>query len=297
MTPTVLVAAVFVTLALGQLLQARVHPTRAAHTFARKVDLALPATSEPAIARRLAVRERAGSSAALAGVVLLATWVLLTRPGWTPLAPLAVAVIALGAHSLGQGAVAWWESSRAPRGGTRIARTTTPVHGDYVARHERWGGWVLAALAAVVAAVVALAPAGGLDVGRAPWPLLVTTAVLPSLAMAGYELAAARLLERPQVATTTLDLAWDDALRAHTLRDMLGAVLVVGLGLPLVLLSRVGEQLEGGWPANPAVGLVSGAVAVLLGGSLLAGAVSLALRPHRHFRARLWPRAERGVRA
>ncbi|WNB86270.1 hypothetical protein [Cellulomonas sp. ATA003] len=198
-------------------------------------------------------------------------------------------VVAAVGQALGQGVAAWREVARPSGPGARIARASTPVHSDYVARHERWGAWVLAGAALAAAVVIAAAPGSGFDVGPLPWALVVATAVVPGPVMAVYEVAAARLLDRPQVATTTLELAWDDALRASTLRDMLGAALAIGLALPVALLSVVSDGLVGGWPGNPAVGLVGGIVAVILGGGMLMVLVSAILEPHRHFRRRLWP--------
>lgn len=149
------------------------------------------------------------------GVVLVAAWALLTPSGRTSLAPLGIAVAYFAGHALGHGLVAWRETSRAtPAGGPRIARTSTPRHTDYVARHERWGGWGLAGAAIAIAVGLVVVDAAGVDLDALPWVLLVATGVVPVLVMAGYEVAAARLLRRRQVAATTLDLAWDDALRA-----------------------------------------------------------------------------------
>ncbi|WP_298455634.1 hypothetical protein [uncultured Cellulomonas sp.] len=289
MLDTAFFIAFFAAVAAGALYRTGPRRTRTAHAFARRVDLGLPPDLEPVVARRLAGRQRAGARGALAGLALLTVGLAAARPDRLAIGGLVALCVAAGGHALGQGAAAWRETTRVPGDGARIARASTPAHSDYVARHERWGGWVLAGVSLAVAVAIGAAPRAGLDVGPLPWVLVVAAAVVPAAVMAAYELAAARLLDRPQVAMTPLELAWDDALRSNTLRDMLGAVLALGIGLPLALLAVVGDGLEGGWPANPAVGLVAGAVLVLVCGGLLTTLVSLALEPQRHFRTRLWP--------
>jgi hypothetical protein len=91
------------------------------------------------------------------------------------------------------------------------------------------------------------------------------------------------------VAASQSELAWDDALRARTLRDMVTVPLVTGYFALAALIGGVGEGLEGGWPANAAVGWVSGAFLVLLLGGFVMLVVSLVIGPERHFRRRLWP--------
>lgn len=292
MSTTILFAAAFAAAALVILYRTK-RPERAvtvAHDFARKVDLALEGVAEHAVARRLGQRERAGAWIGLVGVVLAAAWSLLTPSGPTSFAGLGIAVAYFAGHALGHGIVAWRETSRAtPAEGPRIARASTPMHTDYVARHERWGGWVLAGATVAIAVGLVVVDATGVALGELPVALLVATGVVPVLVMAGYEVAAARLLCRRQVAATTLDLAWDDALRARTLRDMLTAALMVGTCLPVALLAVVQDRAADVWPDEPGWGIAVGVLFVLLVLVGVLGVVSLALRPERHFRARLWP--------
>ncbi|WP_418605332.1 hypothetical protein [Georgenia sp. SUBG003] len=118
--------------------------------------------------------------------------------------------------------------------------------------------------------------------------MFVLAAVVPAAAVVLDEAVARRVLATPQRAETTLELAWDDALRARALRDMVTVPLTVGLLAPLVLLGAVGDGIVGGWPENPASGLVSGLMFLVLLVALAACVVSLAQRPERYFRQRLW---------
>lgn len=259
----------------------------AAHNFARKVDLDLPLAMVDMVGRRLALREYVGGATGLlAGVVAI----LLLRGDKIWL--FAVPTYFLG-HAVGHGIVAWYEATRPVPPGARLARATTPTHADYVAGHERVGAWVLAAVSALIAVgLVAADRTGVLELRPLPWALVVVAVVVPPLAIAADELAAARLLRRRQAAATLVELAWDDAMRARTLRDMATVPLVASAYAPLLLLTGIANQLEGGWPANAAIGVANGLLLLLLVGLLGMAILSAALGPQRHFRRRLWPQAE-----
>lgn len=259
----------------------------AAHNFARKVDLDLPLAMVDMVGRRLALREYVGGATGLlAGVVAI----LLLRGDKIWL--FAVPTYFLG-HAVGHGIVAWYEATRPVPPGARLARATTPTHADYVAGHERVGAWVLAAVSALIAVgLVAADRTGVLELRPLPWALVVVAVVVPPLAIAADELAAARLLRRRQAAATLVELAWDDAMRARTLRDMATVPLVASAYAPLLLLTGIANQLEGGWPANAAIGVANGLLLLLLVGLLGMAVLSAALGPQRHFRRRLWPQAE-----
>jgi hypothetical protein len=269
--------------------------TRAAHQVARKVDLSLDPVVEQTVAGRLARREQAGAVGGM--VVMWGTVAALAGAADAvedDLTPLFAALAYLVGHAVGYGVVAWHETRRPAPEGPRVARASTPTHDDYVARHERWGAWVVAGAATCLAVgLVMVEQTGALGSATVPWALAAVTAVLPWVAIAVDELLARRLLDRRQVAATPLELAWDDALRARTLRDMITVPLSLGVFLPLLLAGVMGDAAEGGWPANPMVGVTSGVFVLVIAGAGVMVLVSAVLNPHRHFRDRLWPRTNR----
>ncbi len=259
-----------------------------AERYARTVDLDL-GELRGVVERRLARREVAGAVGGVLGAwVTVGGLVAAGLPGSWVAALAAIGFLAGAA--VAYAGVAWRDSGGPLADGPRIARATAPEHGDYVARHERWGAWVAAGAATLVAVGLAAVDAAGvLDLGEVPLGLAAATAVLPWVAVGLDAAVARRLLDRPQVATSTHELAWDDALRARTLRDLVGVVITVAVVMPVMLASVVAEGLPGGWPENPAVGVVMGLIAAILGAAGVMTVVSLALQPGRHVRTRLWP--------
>lgn len=274
---------------------------RLAHRVARKVDLALDEPVGPVVVRRLARRELiASASATLAGaVVLVAVTPLEADYGAFQLDLLWLVVAVMGGRALGASGAAVHETFGRPgRPAVRVARASTPVHGDYVAPVERVGAWGAAAFAVLMSVGLLLLDAtGAVDLGAPPRSVFVLAGVVPVAGVVLDEAVARRVLTRPQRAGTTLELAWDDALRARALRDVVTVPLTLGTLAPLVLLGVVGEGLEGGWPENPAVGLVSGLVLLVLLLLLVACAASVVQRPERHFRQRLWGVGGHGARS
>ena len=58
---------------------------------------------------------------------------------------------------------------------------------------------------------------------------------------------------------------------------------------PLALLNHLTENLEGGWPANAALGLLLGLTLLLLMAVAATALVAVLQQPQRWFRRRLWP--------
>lgn len=265
-----------------------------AHAFARKVDLALADRTEEVVTARLVRRERAavfgGCLGALAAAALAAARTDEAASGYRLFG---VMLCFLAGRALGFGVVAWRESVSRAADGPRLARATVPTHGDYVARHERVSAWAVAVLAFLGAgALLVVERTNGFDDalhGAVPVGLALAVLVVPGLTIAVDEVLARRLLARPQVASTTLELAWDDALRARALRDMVTVPLSAGLFGLLALIGLVGDRVEGTWPEEPAGGIMVGASVLLLVGAAVMAVVSAVLRPERHVRRRLWP--------
>lgn len=262
----------------------------AADRYARAVDLDLGGL-RAVVEQRLARREQWGALGGVVGVwVTVGALAAAGLPGSWIAGLAAVGFLAGGA--VAYAVVGWRESAGPLPDGPRIARATAPGHDDYVARHELWGAWAASGVATLTAGwVVAVDATGTLDLGDVPFGLAAATAVLPWAALALDALVARRLLDRPQVATSTHELAWDDALRARTLRDLVGAVITLGVVMPVMLLSVVTEALPAGWPENRAIGVLMGLTAAILVGAGVMAVVSLVLDPRRHVRSRLWPEA------
>lgn len=263
----------------------------AADRLARSVDLGLDPAVADVVVARLVRRERAGALGGLAVGLPVAWWASRALgPDAAATGVLLVFVGLFAGRAIGCALVSWVESARRGPGGARVARASTPVHGDYVARLERWGSWAMAAIAVVLGlGLLVLDRVGLVELPAVPAALVVLCVVAPPVAVLLDELAARWLLSRPQVACSQVELAWDDALRARTLRDMVTVTIVVAAYAPIGLLAAVGESLEGGWPANPAVGVINGLLLVLLAALGGLGLTSVALRPQRHFRRALWP--------
>ena len=124
--------------------------TRQTQGFARTVDLGLDDAVEARLTARLARRERAGALGGLVlGLAVAAVVASTSDPAPDDFYRIAMVLLALVVgHAFGHGVVAWRESARRPADGPRLARAAVPTHGDFVARHERVGSWVTAALAA-----------------------------------------------------------------------------------------------------------------------------------------------------
>jgi hypothetical protein len=272
---------------------------RALERFARRVDLPLPDGSRDELAGRLTGRTLGAELGACAGVAAagIAAWVgdlpatlpashEVAQPLWT----LIVAGAALVGGALGAGTYgARLAGRRGETGGTRIARPTAPTLADYVPPLERYGAWVMAfapTLLLVVGSLLAWSP-GELPLAAVLSPVTVVAAAVALLTLAAGELAGRRLLDQPQAAGSTLELAWSDAIRARILRDVTTAPLAIGAYASFGVLLAASGTIEDAVLAN----IVTGLLGLVMWGLLVAAVVSVASRPQRHFRRRLWPRA------
>lgn len=199
-----------------------------------------------------------------------------------------VALLALiGGRVLAVALVAGREALAPPASsGPRLARSSSPRREDYVPRLETV---VVRALVLAPVVVLVVDAAVRLASGRqladlGPLAVLVALSVL---VWAAVEALVQRLLGQRRPASSALELAWDDVLRAQLLREASQLPLLVasaaGFVVVLQVLSPVGAD---------AVASVLGlavTVAVLVA-ALVGVLVSLVARsPERYVRARLWP--------
>jgi len=155
----------------------------------------------------------------------------------------------------------------------RVARATQPRMNDYLSLV-----WVVASMVVCttgfVVAIVVLprnASNGWMD------SLLVALIAVNALTLAGSPLLARRLLSSPQPANDSLQLAWDDALRAQALRSVWMAPFAMGIATAFFAINLL-------YPGNPGLAILE---YVLCFASLnLWGKFT---RPGPRFQRRLWP--------
>jgi hypothetical protein len=292
-----LVAAVVLALVVPTVRGLRPVRRRALERFARRVDLPLPDGSHDELAGRLTGRNLAAelggcAGMAAAGVAGLAFGLPASLPAPGDVAQPLWALIAAGAVLAGGalGAGTYGANLATRRHGTegpRIARPTAPTLADYVDPLERYGARVISVAPVLMLAVgSALAwVTGEVPVAAILSPVAIVAAALALVALVAGELAGRRLLDQPQVAGSTLELAWSDAIRARILRDVTTTPLALGTYASFGVLLAASGTIEDRALSNAAAGLAGLAMYGLLA-MAIANAIS---RPQRHFRRRLWP--------
>lgn len=277
---TGVVAATVLLVTVLRLVLSRRDPTMDAHARRTADDLGLPLDDamRAALAGRLAVRERWGAVGAFVVGGATAVAVLTAAPGDLVLGQptmrdLAVALGYLVGQALGLGGLAWRESRRPVAQGPRVARTAVPTVADYVPSWERRAARGIVLGGALILVAVAATGDPGL-----PAASVAVGVGLPVLLLVAVELGARRFVAARQVAGSPLELAWDDALRARTVRDLVGMVAGTGAYAPM-LVAAGGEA-----PGTPLAALLL--VPVLLWGTVLL--LSGVRGARSHFRRRLW---------
>ncbi|GAB3919189.1 hypothetical protein GCM10011575_29630 [Microlunatus endophyticus] len=119
--------------------------------------------------------------------------------------------------------------------GRRVARSTTPRLSDYVSGVERSAGWIVVCAAVILLVSIAVAERSG----ALHNPVIEEESVFGSMgAFFAYvsigglivgSLLSRVVLHGPQPAGSSTELAWDDALRAQTLRGLVGLPLTWGI--------------------------------------------------------------------
>jgi hypothetical protein len=263
---------------------------RALGRFARRVRLPVPDALRERIAGQLAAYQLGADLGGAGALALVSVWGLtfgraVAASSWWALVTIGSLFVGC---AVGAGVAALRQASR-PRSddGPRLARPTAPGLGDYVAPIELQGGRVAASLpAAIVLGLAGLALSGA---AAPPLALPVGLAVLGLLALAFGEVGARRVLDAPQAAGSDLELAWSDAIRAHTLRAVVTVPIAVGCYAAIGMLATLEPRSV---PSGSNVEVALTALAAVAFAAALAAAVwTLTGAPHRHFRRRLWPEA------
>jgi hypothetical protein len=176
--------------------------------------------------------------------------------------------------------------------GRRVARSTTPRLSDYLTGLERSARWIVVVAAAALPAIIALAERSG-----ALHNLVVENeGIFGSLgSFFGYlsigglvvgSVLSRVVLHSPQHARSATELAWDDALRAQTLRALVG--LPLSWGAYSLMLNFIELLVGSTWQPRAfgyVVPLVAVAACVAAGGYLYGVRRSVS---DRYFQHRLW---------
>jgi hypothetical protein len=245
--------------------------------FTERFELPVTATVVDVIDRRIRNRSIGQALGGLVAVLGFAA-VVLVAPGLVPvgIAGFATTGILVAGMAAG-GAVLAAREFPAPAGhdATRVARLDTPTLGDYI--HPAWV-WVagIGAGAAVALSLGLLTGAIPGDSGAAGMSL-AGVAVLAVLSVAGVACAAFmtwRLLGIPQLAADEVELEWDDALRAHALRD----VWIASIGISAATVVSASSWMFNAASAGLYVGILIGIAPLLF----------LEFRPSSRPSRRLW---------
>jgi hypothetical protein len=244
---------------------------------ARDSGLALTSEVEPLVLRRSRRAERYSVLLAVVGWVA-AVWSPLTHGSPVTGLWFILSSMALGG-ALGAAVAALVDAHGASRPDwPRLARTRVVAIADYLPALERRSGAIALLAIALGAGCCSLAgvhdPIVLIDI-----PVLVGLSALVPLMWGRY------LVSRPQHARTTVDLAWDDALRAKNLRALFEAAPTAGLYGALAMIFAVSEQSGSGAGWGISVFFVAMLPPVLL----LVVRTTTNLRAGRYYLRRLWP--------
>ena len=219
------------------------------------------------------------------GVIAAAGILIATRATSVPVifgGYLLIIMVALGA---GVTVIALSRESRRQDVSVRFARLRAVTLRDYETPLRSWGpraAVALLTLGLVIRAITSPNPAAGV-----PLPLLVYgVATIATLVMS--EIAKRQIIARGQPAGSTIELAWDDAIKGQAIYSLGIAPLFLGAyGGMLVNLFDIGIRPHG----TQAIGLGTEAGLALVG--LVINVVVLvgdaAAKPQQRYRRRLWP--------
>lgn len=265
--------------------------------LARRVNLAL----DDEIRAEVALFQRRRLLASGVGSALGVVTAFALSPADSPVRSSAIVLGVFGGVAVGVGLAALLHARRASRASAPVAGRLTPIEiDDLVPASERRG----MRIAVIVAAGIVLTTNGVLalvdELGAVDPLVTVATTGFLGLAVIGvgaWEGAAPRIARLRPVGGGQQALAWSDALRSLTLRDMVTAPLTAALYAPLTLLGELVSRADGllGAIAGAALGAVAIAFAVAV---IVMGVVDSApgsrRNPAQHYQRRLWPELANG---
>ncbi len=276
----VLAAVVLVFLALTLVPAFRARQSR---SLARAVGLELDPSIAARVERRLTLRARLGAVGALIGLAAGTALVLVGDLGFNAGAWLVNGGFFIGL-GIGVSASSLVALDRPSEPTVRVARSRDITLSDYLAPHELIPTRILVVVAAALAPAVWLVPRDAV-VLPALFPAAPLVALLAVGAAVVLEVGGRAVIARPAPAQTAEQLAWEDALRATALRQMLTAPLTLagvsiiwsGFGALTLLPPSVGQIV---------LGIT---MPVLMTGLIVVAVLSIVSRPQRYFLRHLWP--------
>lgn len=250
---------------------------RAAHAnrFARSVGLALTDGVRTVVTDRVSRRHRGGAVGMILGTAAT-VFVLSTDPASSDNFASPFVLVGGAFAGLAVGVALTSASTAAPLDPTAVkyARTSAVSLSDYVAPLERTGARIVVGLSVIslIAGVVS---------GVALNLVLVGLTAFAVAALLFFEVAGRRIVERAQPAGSPEELAWDDAVRASVLRDIVTGPITLGAFAFVVAAGAIADRLT-----------ESTSIVVLAAGLVFAVSLAIAAiasRPQRYFLRRLWP--------
>jgi hypothetical protein len=245
------------------------------------VGLAAPESLRAKLASRIRGSRLAFTIGSLIGLTLTTSALVLSGAPSDDENPALIWLLAGGVVAGGSLASAIYALTARPvlPEGERIARSGAVSLDDYLDPVD-----LLGARLAVGAGILSL----GITLWFAPETVSAAAALIVVLAVVSlvfFEVAIRRILNRPQPAGSTAELAWDDALRGLSMRNIASAPMSFGVWGGLAVLLNV--WLNGTSPIASAV--AGGAALALFLATFAAAAWSIASKPPQRYLRRLWP--------
>lgn len=236
-----------------------------------QVGLPLPEHLEPPVVARIRRRQRGMVIGGTSGIVLAALiYVIFFDNNDGAVGFLVLFVAAMGTTFGG----AWAIISRRPTvqiARPVIARMRSVQFSDYLTRGERFGLWavpVVLIVGVVVGGVILLQLPNTQQAGAILTGSIV--AVLALITWTGSLYALQKVLDAPARSETELELAWDDAERADSLRQVANMTIVVAGTSLLFWLMFIGDALtrDGFYRNYESLTMILGVVSLLVYGAL-----------------------------
>ena len=250
------------------------------------VRLPLPDELRDRVIGRIRTTERQAVAGAIAGLAVMAVVAVLFGPDEAGGALILLGVGVGGGIGSAVGILS--AARKADPSWQRIARSSAVESTDYVAPRTVILARALLGIACVAAVLGLVAVVGGTLSARQGLTFVLLPFVGALVCYAALEILMRLVVERAQRATSELELAWDDVLRAHGLRQAVTSSIVVSAACAVcVALGLISAATDAPLslivPAS-AVGLI-GAVAGIV------AMIVICTEPAYRVLQQLWPRA------